>query len=397
METKATMDGAQKSALGDLLYTFEQFKQANDARLNEIETRGAVDPLLSEKIERIDQALMDQKGLVDRLSAAVSRGECETQDLAPASEEKSAFDIYIRSGNMTAPALKSIAASDASGAIIAPVETATLIDAGLKSVSPIRQIATVRQISGNTYRKPVATAGFASGWASESGARAETTTPTLQAIDFPAMELYAMPATTQTLLDDAAVDVSQWIADEVQTEFAVQESSAFIAGDGTNKPRGILNYTTAPDAGRAFDELGTALSAGAAIDGDDLLDLIYTLDQSYRLNGRFIMNRKTASAIRKLKDADGNYLWAPGLAAGVPSTLLGYPVTESEDMPDPSVGVTPVAFGDFSRGYLIVDRAGIEVLRDPFSAKPFVLFYTTKRVGGGVQDYSAIKFLEMSA
>ncbi|MEM9421177.1 MAG: phage major capsid protein [Pseudomonadota bacterium] len=397
LETKAQMNGEIKSAMQDLLYTFESFKNANDERLSALEERGAADPLLNEKVERLNHAVDEQKTALHRVTAIAGRPALDNAAAEPVSEAKSAFDAYVRAGIMTAPEAKSISASDSDGGIIAPEETAQLIDSGLRTISPMRQIATVRQISGNTYRKPVSTAAYGSGWVGETGARPETTTPSLQALDFPAMELYAMPATTQVLLDDAIVDVGQWIADEVQSEFAAQESKAFIAGDGINKPAGILSYTTAPDASRSFDEVGTVASAGASILGDDLIDLVYTLEQSYRANGRFIMNRQTAAAVRKLKDSDGNYLWAPGLAAGQPSTLLGYPVTESEDMPDTGNGATPIAFGDFGRGYLIVDRAGIQVLRDPFSAKPYVLFYTTKRVGGGIQDFNAIKFLEMSA
>lgn len=398
LETKAHTDMDVKTALGDILYTFEQFKEANDARLEAIERRGDSDPLLKEKIDRIDSALSRQQNHIERLSAAGSRPPLGTADggMGP-SDAKQAFDGYMRAGALAAPELKAIAASDSDGAVIAPEETASLIDARLRDVSPIRQIATVRQISANTYRKPMPTTAFGAGWAGETANRPETTTPTIQPLDFPAMELYAMPATTQTLLDDAVVDVSEWIADEVQTEFAVQESAAFVAGDGVAKPRGFRDYPTAVDASRTATQLGVVNAGGAAVTGDDLIELTYTVEQSYRQNGRFIVSRGTASAIRKLKDVDGNYLWSPGLSAGQPSTLIGFPVTESEDMPEIGASARPIAFGDFRRGYLIVDRAGIQVLRDPYSAKPYVLFYITKRVGGGVQDFNAIKFLQMPA
>ncbi|WP_370334838.1 phage major capsid protein [Parvularcula marina] len=394
LETKAH-DGGDAATMQDILYTFEQFKQANDERLKGLEKRSA-DPLMTEKVDRIGEELSRQQAVLDRLAARSARPALDTA-ADTGSEAKSAFDTYMRTGAMTAPELKSIAAGDSSGGIIAPDETASLIDARLKDISPIRQIATVRQISGNSYRKPYPTTDFGAAWVGETGDRDETTTPTLMALDFPAMELYAMPAATQALLDDSVVDIGQWIADEVQTEFAVQESAAFVAGNSSSKPKGFLSYDQAADASRDADEIGTVASDGAAIIADDLIDLVYTLPQSYRQNGRFIMNRTVASSIRKLKDLEGNYIWSPGLAAGQPSTLLGFPVTESEDMPDVGTSTTPVAFGDFARGYLIVDRAGIQVLRDPYSAKPYVLFYTTKRVGGGVQDFSAIKLLSMSA
>lgn len=396
-ETKARHPGDDDLTMQDLLYTFERFKESNDERLDTIERRGQTDPLLGEKIDRINDEINRQQAVLDRLAAKAARPSLSEAASEGASEAKSAFDSYLRSGTLSAPELKSISAGDASGSIIAPEETAAMIDQRLKDISPIRQIAMVRQISGNTYRKPVPTTDFGASWVGETGTRGQTDTPTLQALDFEAMELYAMPATTQVLLDDAAIDVSQWIADEVQTEFAFQESSAFVSGNGTNKPTGFLNYDQEVDADRDADEIGTVASNGAAITGEDLLDLIYTLPQSYRQNGRFIMNRTTAANIRKLKGSDGHYLWAPSLASGQPSTLLGFPVTESEDMPDVGTSDTPVAFGDFYRGYLIVDRAGIQVLRDPYSVKPYILFYTTKRVGGGVQDFAAIKLLSMSA
>lgn len=384
LETKATGTD-MKDAMGDLLYTFERFKEANDARLDEIEKRSA-DPLTEQKVAKLDAALAEQKQAVEDLTARAARPMIGEER---PTETKSAFDAYVRTGAQGAPDLKGLNASaDTDGGYLAPAETERLIASGLQTVSPFRGIATVRQITANSYRKPVATGAFAAGWTAETGARGETQAPDLAALDFATMELFAMPATTQTLLDDAIVDVGAWIAEEVQAEFAAQESSAFVSGDGITQPKGFLSVAQASEASRGFGQIGT-VSGG--IDGDSLVDLVYTAKQTYRANGRFVMNRRTAASVRKLKDSDGNYLWAPGLAAGQPSTLMGYAVTEMEDMPDTG---TPIAFGDFARGYLIVDRQGLQVLRDPFSAKPYVLFYTTKRVGGGVQDFDAIKVLQ---
>jgi len=211
-----------------------------------------------------------------------------------------------------------------------------------------------------------------------------------------------MPAASQALLDDAVVDIEQWLADEVQGEFAAQETDAFVNGDGINKPKGFLSYAKAAEAARAPAEIGyiatgAAGAFAAANPADTLLDLIYAPKQAFRANGRFVMNRKTLAQVRKFKDADGNYLWQPALAAGAPSTLFGYPVSEVEDMPDVGANAYAIAFGDFARGYLIVDRQGVRILRDPYSAKPYVLFYTTKRVGGGVQNFDAIKLLKFAA
>ena len=213
-----------------------------------------------------------------------------------------------------------------------------------------------------------------------------------------------MPAATQTLLDDSQVDIEQWLAEEVQTVFAEQEGAAFVNGTGSGQPKGFLHYTNVADASWSWGNLGYIASGadGAFLSDEDgpadaLLNLAYAPKQAYRANGRWVMNRKTESAVRKFKDGSGNYIWQPGTAAGQPATIFGYPVTEVEDMPDIASNSYSIAFGDFARGYLIVDRIGVRLLRDPYSAKPYVLFYTTKRVGGGVQNFEAIKLMKFAA
>ncbi len=208
-----------------------------------------------------------------------------------------------------------------------------------------------------------------------------------------------MPAATQTLLDDAQVNIEQWLAEEVQIIFAEQEGTAFVSGDGVSQPKGFLSYTNVADSAWSWGNLGyiaTGVDGAfpASDPADALLDLAYAPRQAYRAGGTWVMNRKTESAIRKFKDSAGNYIWQPGASAGQPATLFGYPVAEAEDMPDIASNSFSIAFGDFARGYLIVDRVGIRVLRDPYSAKPYVLFYTTKRVGGGVQNFEAIKLMK---
>jgi HK97 family phage major capsid protein len=323
-----------------------------------------------------------------------------------AREHKSAFDAYIRSGESAGlRALESKAmsvGSAADGGYLVPDEVETEIGQRLAAVSPIRSIAGVRTISGNVYKKPFMTAGPATGWVGETGARTQTTSPTLAELSFPAMELYAMPAATATLLDDAAVNIDEWIASEVELTFAEQEGTAFVTGDGTNKPKGFLSYTTVANASWVWGDIGYvatgAAGAFASSDpSDNLVDLIYALKAGYRQNGAFVMNRKTQATIRKFKDSSGGYLWQPPAQANGRATLMTFPVVEAEDMPDVAANSYSVAFGDFRRGYLIVDRAGVRVLRDPFTAKPYVLFYTTKRVGGGVQDFDAIKLLKFAA
>ena len=211
-----------------------------------------------------------------------------------------------------------------------------------------------------------------------------------------------MPAATQALLDDAQVNIEEWLAQEVDAAFAEQEGTAFVTGDGVAKPKGFLAYTKVAESAWTWDKVGFVATGAAgafpsATPADPLIDLVYALKGGYRQNATFVMNRKTQGAVRKLKDENGNYLWAPPAGVGQPASLLGFPVAESEAMPDIAADAHAIAFGDFRRFYLVVDRAGVRVLRDPYSAKPYVLFYTTKRVGGGVQDFDAAKLLKFAA
>jgi len=283
-----------------------------------------------------------------------------------------------------------------------PAEVERDIGRRLVDVSPIRALATVRTVSASVYKKPFMTSGPAVGWIGETAARPQTNSPVLAELSFPTMELYAMPAATATLLDDAMVDVDQWLAAEVDQVFAEQEGVAFVSGDGINKPKGFLASTAVANGPWSWGNIGyvatgTAGAFPASNPADVLIDLGYALRVGYRRNATFMMNRKTESVIRKFKDQNGQYLWSPGVAAGAPPTLLGYPVVCDDAMPDIAANALSVAFGDFRRGYLVVDRAGVRVLRDPYTAKPYVLFYTTKRVGGGVQDFDAIKLLKFAA
>ena len=387
-----------RAALSEVLCAFEAFKDANDRRLDEIEAKSAADPLLDDKIARIDAALNRAQDRLDRLTLDASRPGLDGKS---ASESKAAWDGYMRSGDTAALIEgKSLSVGTGSdGGYVAPAETEALIDRLLTSASPIRAIASVKQTTATTFKKPVSLGGAATGWVSETAARPETDSPTLDLLDFPTAELYAMPAATTALLDDALVDVDQWLAEEVQDVFAAQEGDAFINGNGTNKPKGFLAYTKTADASAVWGEIGYVATG---VDGDfaasdpvdDLIDLIYAPKPGYRADGRFVMNRRTVSAVRKFKDSNGDYIWQPSLTEGGQATLLGYSVTEAEDMPDIGSDAFAIAFGDFRRGYLVVDRQGVQVLRDPYSAKPYVLFYTTKRVGGGVQDFNAIKLLK---
>ena len=386
-ETKA-LTGEVKSIAADLMATFEAFKAANEARLTELEQKGAVDTVLQDKLERMDKRL-------DALSLKAAQPEAQAAP-SPDDAAQTAWARYLRTGDESGLSrldTKALSAgTDEQGGYVAPPELDRMIESRLLQSSPMRQIATVRQTSAGTYRKPVSL-GVGAQWTGETDTRTQTTTDGLELLEFPAGELYAMPAATQTLLDDAYADIDAWLAEEVETAFSVQESAAFVSGDGVGKPRGFLDYTIVSDANHAWGKIGSLDGDFTVTDaGDQLIDLIHAPKSQFRVNGRFVMNRRTTASVRKLKDADGRYLWAPG-AAGEASTVLGYPVTELEDMPDIASGNAAIAFGDFRRGYLIADRQGARVLRDPYSSKPYVLFYTTKRVGGGIQNFDAFKVL----
>ena len=408
-ETKAS--GADLAlAFEDMRYTLESYRAANEERLAGLEARSGADPLTEEKLARIDGALGEALRRIDRLTLERSRPALDRDGQGVrdplVAEHKAAFAAYVRTGEagglkrLEAKALS--AGSGPDGGYLAPSTVESEILRRLATVSPIRALATARTISSGTYKKAFSTTGPASGWVAETALRPQTATPTLAELSFPAMELYAMPAATQTLLDDAIVNIDQWIAEEVESAFAEQEGAAFVNGDGVDKPKGFLAYPTVAESSWSWGNIGvlnTGVAGGFAASnpGDVLIDLVYALKAGYRQNGSFVMNRKTQAAVRKFKDANGNYLWQPPASAGAPATLLGFPLVEAEDMPNIASNAIAIAFGDFRRGYLVVDRAGVRILRDPYSAKPYVLFYTTKRVGGGVQDFAAIKGLKFAS
>ncbi len=405
LETKSVSGEHIADAFEDFMRAFEAFKETNDQRLNEIERHMSADVLTSEKLERINRTVDEQKRIVDDLALKSARPRLGGTGVTSGAvlQHKAAFDSYIRNGEqgqlkrLEEKALS--VGSDPDGGYLVPDETERTIMRSLNDISPIRAIAGVRQVSSSTYKKPFSISGPGTGWVAETAARPETTSPTLAELTFPTMELYAMPSATSTLLDDSAVNIDEWIAEEVRIAFAEQEGTAFVIGDGVNKPKGFLDYTKVDNSSWSWGNLGyvitgTAGGFDATNPSDDLVDLIYSVKSGYRANAHWVMNRAVQAEIRKIKDADGNYVWQPGERAGAASTLMNFAIAESEDMPNIASDSYSIAFGDFSRGYLIVDRVGIRVLRDPYSAKPYVLFYTTKRVGGGVQDFDAIKLLK---
>lgn len=406
-------DASPAELIGKINNAFEAFKEANDARLKGIEKKFD-DVVQSEKVDRINASVSEMQTALDEVNTSIAAlrvgGVGDDTQTAEKKEYAKAFDRFFRKGienglNDLAVKASMKSDSDPDGGYTVPDQMATTIDRVLGTVSAMRGEAQVMSISAGVYKKLVNQGGATSGWVGERESRSETNTPTLSELQFPAMELYANPAATQTLLDDSAVNIEQWLAGEVAIEFAEEEGAAFISGTGVNQPRGILSYDTVADASYAWGKLGFIVTGEAADfiaedPVDPFINLVYALKQGYRANAKFIMNKASQAKVRKFKDDSDNYMWTPPFMGGVqgaqPATFLGYPIIDDDNMSSVGANAFPVAFGDFRRGYLIVDRVGTRVLRDPYTNKPYVHFYTTKRVGGGVQNFEAIKLLKCS-
>lgn len=342
------------------------------------------------------------KARLDKVARAAARPSLGTSTDTSAPEVKGFVDGYLRRGRETE--LKSLnTAVPGDGGYAVPRQIDAIIARELAEISPIRALAQVVQTGSAGYRKLVATGGTASGWVSETAARPETASPNFAEIAPPSGELFANPAASQAMLDDAGFDVESWLATEIASEFARAEGGAFVSGTGVDQPEGFLTAptSTAEDGVRTFGEvqyIGSGDAAGFdAAPEAKLIDLIHSLKAGHRQGASFVMNSATLATVRKLKTADGAFLWQPGMVEGQPDRLLGYPVVEAEDMPDVSAGQFPIAFGNFRHGYLIAEHSATRVLRDPFTNKPFVHFYATKRVGGKVLDSNAIKLLKIEA
>jgi HK97 family phage major capsid protein len=320
---------------------------------------------------------------------------------------KKAFNAYLRNGDddglrglvLEGKALSTAVAADG-GYLIDP-QTADTIRSMLVSTSSLRSVANVVQIDASSFDVIIDRSEVGSGWATEAAATTETATPAIERISIKLHELSAMPKASQRLLDDSAFDVEGWLAEKIASRFIRAEAAAFVNGDGVDKPKGILLPPKVANATWTWGSLGY-VPTGAAADfaatnsADCIINLVYALGADYRANATFVMNSKTTGAVRKMKDADGRFLWLDGLQQGEPARLMGYPVMICEDMPDIAANVYAVAFGDFRAGYTIAERPDLRILRDPFSAKPNVLFYANKRVGGDITDYAAIKLLKIA-
>ena len=429
-----------KDVIEGLGKTFDEFKSKNDERLAQIEKSGKADPLLDEQLTKINSKLDELGAVKDRLSqaeTALARKSVAADDGTsgkmqekanqfakmvakhrgiPASEVvkefgvdglseyKKHFEGWMRKGDSYSnqpDAMKSLSVgSDPDGGYFVEPDTSGRIVTKIFETSPMRQVANVMTIGTNALEGIYDLDESDAGWVGETQGRPETGTPKIAAWSIPVHEMYAEPRITQKLLDDSMVNVEAWLADKVSTKFARKENAAFVNGDGVGKPRGFLTYASGTTLPGTIQQRNTGVSGGFATSSagaDILISTIYGLKQGYRSGSNWFMPRSATAEVRKLKASDGSYLWQPGIMAGQPATLLGYSVIEFEDMPDIAADSLSIAFGDMNEAYQIVDRVGVRVLRDPYTAKPYIKFYTTKRVGGDVLNFESIKIIKFAA
>jgi HK97 family phage major capsid protein len=371
---------------------FEEFKSANDKRLEAVEKKGYAPADTVEKVETINTELSKLSKEIAEIMKKMNRrpvGGSDGELTQEQAEHKAAFAEYFRKGrdnglhDLERKALNT--GSDPDGGYLVPAEIETMIDRVATADVAMRRLAT----------------GAAGGWLGETEDSTETTTPKLSELEFTPGKLYAYPWATNDMLEDGVIDIEQWLTQEVEEIFVEKEAEAFITGTGIKKPRGILDYTTVANASYAWGKLGyIASGADGAFhtdEGDALINLVHALKRKYRNGASWLMNDLTMAGVRKIKDGEDNYIWRPGLEVGVSDTLLGYPVEIDDYMPDIASNSYSIAFGNFKRGYLIVDRRGIALIRDQVTKPGYTKFNVSKRVGAGVQNFEAIKLMKFAA
>lgn len=400
-----------RATLDELQRQFQAFKAGHEEELRQIKSTGSADVVTREKVERMSAVIDALQEKATRQQIALKRAPrgLETAAYDPnADEHGKAFSAFVRKGQdagLIALEKKAMTAgNDPEGGYLVPSELAQRIVQRQRDLTPLRQLATVMEVSSDALEMLSDRNEAEANWVAETAARAETTTPSLGKVRIPVHEISAQPKASQKLLDDAQINVEEWLATKVADRFARREADAFINGDGVTKPRGLLTYGVSgnDDEARSWGQLqyiasGAAGGFASTNPADKLLDMIYKLKASYLPKASWLMPRSVSAGIRKLKGGDGNYLWQISLQSGQPPTLLGFPVFFSEDMPAIAANSLSLAFGDFGETYTIVDRTGIRLLRDPYTDKPNVKFYTTKRVGGDVVNFDAIKLMRFSA
>ena len=395
----------------DLKVQWEALQKTNKEAI-EAEAKGHADLFKKEVLANQEKAFGEMSDKINDLTAALQRkavvADAVDEAKDAADEYTSKFDEWMRKGDeglkneLTGLETKDLATSPANAAgnaVATPIQNA--IGRILKASSPMRSLATVQSSSTGVYEKNFGQNDASSGWVAETAARPKTGTPTLEKVSITAFEQYAMPIITQTLLDDQYFNVEAWVAEEVAEQFARLENLAFASGTGSGQPNGFLNNFGVAGAGHAWGTYETIATATAGspigvLSEDDITALPYKMIADYRRGSKFVMNRVILSHVRSLKDSAGAYIWVPGFGS-TPDTVLGYDVVEMEDMTNSlNTGEMVLAFGDFSKGYGIIDRVGMRMLRDPYTERPSIAYYTTKRVGGGVLDSNAIVGLELA-
>jgi HK97 family phage major capsid protein len=425
---------------------FEEFKETNERQVAELK-KGIADAVTADKLARLNAELdklveakaAAEKGFtarVDELERKVnrSRGAGDDQALAtetkafnaerasahaakgravepPVGEDayagyKTAFRDWLRKGDQH-PGFEMktmFVGSDADGGFLVPADMSGRIITRVFETSPMRSVAGQQTIGTDALEGLRDLDEASAGWVAERAARPTTSTPQLGTWRVPVHEMYANPDATQKLLDDANIDVAGWLSNKVADKFGRIENTAFVVGTGINQPRGFCTYPTAAtaDASRAwgtFEHIATGVNANFAASNpaDILFDIIQAFKPAYLGGATWATRRSVITLVRKFKGSDNNYLWQPGLQQGAPQSLLGYPIVFFEDMPALGTQSLSLALGNFRETYLIIDRAGITVLRDPYTNKPFVQFYTTRRVGGDVVQFEALKFIRFGS
>jgi HK97 family phage major capsid protein len=391
-------DGSNPQAVIEQLQkAWTEFKATADEK-------GKADVVRDEKLDRINVSLGDLQKLLDeqavQIAAAKAGNSGPAYGVEPTAEQVAyakAFPQFFRKGEVQA-AMSVGSAAD--GGYMAPVEWDRTLGEKLKLISPIRENATVISISGPGFSKLFTDRAVGSGWVGETASRPATSTPQIGSLNYALGEIYANPAVTQQLLDDAYFNVENWLTEETKTEFARQENIAFLSGNGTNKPNGLLTYVTggANAAAHPWGAIPISPSGDATkFTGDGFITAIYALPQAYSANAKLYTNRLSVAAMRKLKDGQGNYLWQPSFQQGQPSTLAGVPIVDVPDMANVAADAIAALYGDMAETYIVIDRIGVRVLRDPYTNKPYVQFYTTKRVGGGIKNPQAMVAIKVSA
>jgi len=388
---------------------WEEFKSVNDRRLEEVEKKGSADVLTINQLNKISDVIDSQKSRIDQLETAFKRpataGGFEglsyksSVNNETAIEHKEAFVNYVRKGveaDLAFLEKKALSVgSDADGGFLVTPQMSKTISKYVFETSPMRKLASVATVSTDSLEIIEDSDEAGASWSSaEAASVSDSTTPDINKIIITAHELVAQPKATQKLIDDSSIDVEAWLTEKLTEVFSRKENAAFIGGTGSGQPKGILAYAAGTSAGQ-IEQIDSG--SDGAVTADSLINLFYSLKDEYATNATFLMNRATAQAVRLLKDSTTDqYIWQPSLQAGSPDTLMGVPVQACADMPAPASDALAIAVGDFRRAYQIVDRAGIRILRDPYTEKPFVKFYTTKRVGGSVINFDAVKLLKLA-